>query len=214
MIIDITPVISSQTAVFPGDQQFARHVQMSFQRGHHLELSSIQSTLHIGAHADSPLHYHPAGLPIEQRSLQPYMGLCQVITVTQVSSENGRILWKDIQVPIEAPRILFRTLSFPNPECWQDSFFSLSPELIQNLVNKNVVLVGIDTPSIDPSDSKDLPSHQAVYRSDLSVLEGLLLEHVQDGLYDLIALPLPLKGADASPVRAVLLPPHTLQVRD
>jgi arylformamidase len=65
--------------------------------------------------------------------------------------------------------------------------------------------VGIDTPSIDPADSKDLPSHAMVAAHDLAILEGVVLDHVEDGVYTLVALPLRLEGADASPVRAVLV---------
>ena len=106
---------------------------------------------------------------------------------------------------IKAPRVLFRTDSFSKPDQWNDDFNSLSPELIDWLSSLGVRLVGIDTPSVDPSDSKDLPSHQALYRNDMAVLEGILLSEVPDGLYNLIALPLRIKGADASPVRAILL---------
>ena len=65
--------------------------------------------------------------------------------------------------------------------------------------------MGIDTPSVDPSDSKSLESHQALYERDLAVLEGLILNRVASGIFTLVALPLALKDADASPVRAILL---------
>ncbi|NBW81674.1 hypothetical protein EBR21_07955, partial [bacterium] len=103
-------------------------------------------------------------------------------------------------------RVLFRTNSFPDPEQWQDDFCSLSPELISDLAARGVMTVGIDTPSVDPHDSKDLESHQALLRHDVAVLEGLDLSKVPDGEYTLVALPLPLVGFEASPVRAVLLP--------
>ena len=98
-------------------------------------------------------------------------------------------------------------MSFPDPNQWNGDFNSLSPELIEHLSALNVVTVGIDTPSVDPADSKGLESHQALYRHDLAVLEGIILDRVEPGLYTLVALPLPLKDADASPVRAILLEP-------
>jgi arylformamidase len=110
---------------------------------------------------------------------------------------------------ILAPRLLFKTGSFPDanayPERFESDFNALSSELIDTLAAQGVVLFGIDTPSIDSADSKTLEAHQAVYRNDAAVLEGLQLKHVPDGVYNLIALPLKLEGADASPVRAVLL---------
>ena len=83
--IDITPVISADMAVFPGDQPFERKVVMDCNNGDHLTLSSIHSTVHIGAHADASNHYHKEGEGIEKRSLDHYMGGCQIIDVSTVS---------------------------------------------------------------------------------------------------------------------------------
>jgi arylformamidase len=112
----------------------------------------------------------------------------------------------DISVPITAPRVLFYTGSFPDPNQWNSDFAALSPELIAWLHDDcGVHLVGIDTPSIDPQSSKGLESHHAVAARDMAVLEGLVLGEVSAGTYTLVAFPLRLEGADASPVRAVLL---------
>ena len=73
------------------------------------------------------------------------------------------------------------------------------------LHSKKVFLVGIDTPSIDPANDKILESHNAVFKNDMSILEGIVLSHVEAGLYELVALPLNILGADATPVRAILL---------
>ena len=107
---------------------------------------------------------------------------------------------------LEAPRVLLRTGTFPEPEGWNSDFASLSPELVDALAAAGVVLVGIDTPSVDPFDDAELESHRALRRHGIANLEGLVLGHVPPGRYTLIALPLPLEGADASPVRAALAP--------
>ena len=83
-------------------------------------------------------------------------------------------------------------------------FNSLSPELIEFLVQHEVCLVGIDTPSVDPFSSKALESHKSIAKHDLAILEGLVLDSVPEGLYQLMAFPLKLAQADAAPVRAVL----------
>jgi arylformamidase len=204
-IIDISPLISPRLAVFPGDVPFSRKVLLDFENGDHLGLSSVNTTVHIGAHADAPSHYSKIGVGIDQRSLSYYIGGCQVIEVTV--PPKARIYPSHIEhVKILQKRILFKTQSFSNPEQWSDDFNSCSPELIQYLADNGVVLVGIDTPSIDPVDSKQLESHQSVLNHDLAVLEGLVLDHVMAGSdYTLIALPLKIENADASPVRAVLL---------
>jgi arylformamidase len=204
-IYDLTPKISSRLGVFPGDQRFMRKVAMSFAKGDHLELSAIKTTVHLGAHADAPSHYHADGISIERRSLGRYMGLTQVIRIHGLAAKE-RVTPAHIRVEISAPRVLFATGSFADPEKWNSQFNSLSPELLTWLADHAVKLVGIDTPSVDPEDSKGLESHQILYTRDLAVLEGLLLNDVPEGLYTMLALPLPLEGAEASPVRAVLLP--------
>ena len=158
----------------------------------------------MGAHTDAPSHYHALGTGISERSLDRYYGPCQVISV---SIERGaRILPEHIVTPIEAPRVLFRTGTFPDPDAFNRDFAALSPELVHYLGDRGVQLVGIDTPSIDPCDSKKLEAHNAVADRDMAILEGIVLGHVAPGNYLLIALPLKIEGADASPVRAALVP--------
>lgn len=208
-IWDISPVISEKTAVFPGDVPYSREVSLAFDHGHHLTLSAMRTTLHLGAHADASNHYHSSGKGIDQRPLERYLGSCQVVKVSIPRGE--RISPEHIAgLAITEPRVLFSTGSFPDPDKWNGDFNSLSPELIDQLATRGVMLVGIDTPSVDPADSKGLESHQAIFRHDFCVLEGLILDHVPAGRYTLVALPLPLKDADASPVRAILLEPDQL----
>jgi arylformamidase len=203
--IDISPEVSERSAVFPGDAPYRRKVALDFSKGDHLGLSSIETTVHVGAHADAPSHYDAKGQGIGARRLDYYLGSCQVIGVE--AAAGARLTPQDVATAVEAPRVLFKTGSWPDPDRWTTSFNSLSPELIFWLADRGVVLVGIDTPSIDPHDSKALESHKAVFSRDMAVLEGLTLQDAAAGLYELVALPLRLKDADASPVRAVLIKP-------
>jgi arylformamidase len=202
-LIDISPLLSNRLAVWPGDVPFQHNISLDLEQGDNLTLGSMQTTFHAGAHADAPSHYG-ADLPsIAERSLDFYFGACQVL---QVSVPRGRrILPKDLDEPIAAPRVLLRTDSYPDPQDFNKDFNSLSPELVDALQGQGVRLIGIDTPSVDPFEDAALSSHQALARHDMANLEGLVLAHVAPGLYTLIALPLRLAGADASPVRAALL---------
>lgn len=204
VIYDISPEISEDTAVFPGDSTYRRKIVMDFAYGANFTLSNIQTTVHIGAHTDAPIHYHRKGTGIDERDLNFYYGDCQVIAVQLAAGQ--RILPKHLEnTSLRSKRILFKTNSFPNPNHWNSNFNALSPEVIDDLAARGVVLVGIDTPSIDLAEDKELRTHQAVFRNDMAVLEGIVLDKVPEGFYTLIALPLKLKGADASPVRAVLV---------
>src|SRR4029077_14844401 len=105
---------------------------------------------------------------------------------------------------VTTSRVLFATGTYPDPQTWNSDFAALSVELIDFLHERGVITVGIDTPSVDLFESKDLPAHKAILRCDMSILEGLVLNNLPEGTYELIALPLRLVGFDASPVRAVL----------
>jgi len=201
--IDITPLISSEMAVFPGDQVFSRKVVMDCKKGDHLTLSSITSTVHIGAHADASNHYHKEGQGIEARSLNHYMGDCQVVEVLNSSSEVIEFSDFDIEA-ISSPRVLFKTLSFPDPHIWNEDFKGISVPVIKALAKKGVITVGIDTPSVDPATSKTLDAHMCIYENNLAILEGIVLTDVKPGHYNLMALPLKILDCDASPVRALL----------
>jgi arylformamidase len=203
-LIDISPLVSERIAVWPGDVPYRRKASLAIAQGANIDLSAVDTTLHLGAHADAPSHYAANAPSIAERPLDTYYGLCQVIHVNV--ARNVRVYPEDLKQPIRAPRLLIRTGTFPRPDAWNTDFASLSPELIEAFATQGGVLVGIDTPSVDLFDDKVLLTHQALRKHDIANLEGLVLDHVPPGLYTLIALPLKLEGADASPVRAALAP--------
>lgn len=204
-LIDISPVLSPRVAVWPGDVAFARDVSVSFAGGGNLDLSAIRTTLHVGAHTDGPSHYAPGAAGIDARPLETYYGPCEVMRVDIGRGE--RILPRHLPSEPHAPRLLLRTGTFPDPDHFNTDFAALSAELVDWLADRGVILVGIDTPSVDLCHDRALEAHSAIHRRDLAILEGILLDHVAPGPYTLIALPLRIEGADASPVRAALQAP-------
>jgi arylformamidase len=209
---DITPDISPRLGVWPGDTPPSREVLCEIDRGDSVTLSTLRATVHLGAHADAPNHYYKNGNDIASQPLYHYLGPSQVIEIR--IARGSRIRPEDIPgglATIQYPRVLFKTGTFPDPEAWNADFSALSPELIDALAalqlpEMGVCTVGIDTPSVDLQDSKDLPAHKAILRWGIAILEGLRLTDVPPGAYELIALPLRLSFFDASPVRAVLRP--------
>jgi len=202
-LIDISPPIDATIAVWPGDTPFAQTFNAEMSAGADLTLSDIRTTLHVGAHTDASSHYVPGGEDIASRSLHYYVGHCVVVHVEVARSERIQPRHID-RKRIAAPRVLFRTGTFPDPRNWNNDFASLSPELVDALHERGVILAGIDTPSVDPFDSKALEAHHALARHQMANLEGLVLDGVEEREYELIALPLRIAGGDASPVRAVL----------
>ncbi len=205
MIYDITPAITPRLAVWPGDTPPERQVLLDMARGDNITLSTLRATVHLGAHADAPSHYGAAAPSIEERPLDLYIGPCQVVRVA--SARGSRVTMQLVGRRIRAERLLIATGTFPDPSAWNGDFAALDPALVDGLHELGVRLVGIDTPSVDLSDSKDLPAHNRFLAHGMAILEGLVLRDVPEGVYELIALPLPLAGFDASPVRAVLRTP-------
>ena len=201
-IIDISPVIDATLAVWPGDVPFQRTVSLDMNRGANLTLSDVRTTVHVGAHADAPSHYSASGEDIASRNLDYYVGSCAVLHVLE--ARGRRIMPADVAEKSLDRRVLLHTGTFPDPRAWNDDFASLSPELVDWMHERGVITIGIDTPSVDPFDDKVLEAHQALARHDMANLEGLVLDRVAEGRYELIALPLRLAGADGSPVRAIL----------
>ncbi|MBI4617512.1 MAG: cyclase family protein [Planctomycetes bacterium] len=202
VIFDISPPITPSLAVWPGDTPPSREVLLDIAGGATVTLSTLRATAHLGAHADAPSHCCAGAPSIDERNLDLYMGPCQVIRVA--ARPRTRIGPGDLDAPVRAPRVLFATGTYPDPTRFREDFAALEPALISDLAGKGVRLVGIDTPSVDLYDSRDLPSHQAFLSHDMAILEGLVLAGVPEGLYELVALPLRLAGFDASPVRAIL----------
>jgi arylformamidase len=140
--------------------------------------------------------------------LERYIGPCHVVHARAERRAGGmRVGIADVDLDINAvrhARFLIHTGTFPDFTRWNSDFAGLDPALVDLLADRGVTLIGIDTPSVDVQESKDLPAHARFLARGVSILEGLRLTHVAPGEYELVALPLPLVGFDASPVRAVL----------
>ena len=199
---DISPPITPNAPIFPGDAPFSLEWTARIHPGSPVNLSVIRLSPHIGAHADAPLHYADGAAAIDAVGLDPYLGPCRVIHAI----DRGPLVLPEHLAHAAAalpPRVLVRTRQQALTR-WQDDFAAFAPQTLDWLAAQGVRLVGIDTPSVDPAASKTLDAHARLLAHDLRVLENLVLDAVDEGDYELIALPLKLAGACASPVRAVL----------
>jgi len=200
---DISPPVHEGAPVFPGDTPYRQRWAASIGPGCPVNVSEITLSPHVGAHADAPLHYDAEGATIGHVDLTPFLGICRVI---HAIARGPLIEWSHIEHAVTElpPRVLVRTYEHAPVDRWDSALAAYAPGTIERLAALGVQLVGIDTASIDPADSKTLDSHQVIRRLNLRVLENLVLDDVPEGDYELIALPLKLVSADASPVRAVL----------
>lgn len=173
--------------------------------GSSVNLSSILLSTHTGTHADAPYHYLADGADITELPLEKYIGPALVVELP-ASADHIKIEHvKDLNLS-KIKRILFKTKSSQLADSvWTDDIVYLGAETTEFLGKKGIQLVGMDGPSMDPVKSKTMDTHKMLARYGIVNLENLLLKDVPAGEYELIALPLKLKGLDASPVRAVLL---------
>jgi arylformamidase len=200
---DISPPIHAGSPVFPGDTAYSQQWVASIGPGCPVNVSAITLSPHVGAHADAPLHYDPAGLAIGEVDLEPFLGPCRVIHAIGC---GPLVRPEHIAHALQAlpERVLVRVYERMPQEQFDEALPAFAPETVALLADRGVKLIGIDSASIDPASSKSLDSHQLIRQRGLRVLENLLLDDVPEGDYELIALPLKLSTADASPVRAIL----------
>ena len=199
---DISPPVSPDAPAFPGDTKYAQRWSAQIGPGCPVNVSAITMSPHLGAHADAPLHYGRDADPIGAVDLEPFLGPCRVIHAI----DTGALVTRDHLAHAARslpPRVLVRTRERAALE-WTSEFAAFAPDTIAWLASIGVRLVGIDTASVDPAESKTLDAHQQLLKHDMRVLENLVLDDVLEGDYELIALPLKLTMACASPVRAVL----------
>lgn len=202
-IWDLSQRISAATPLWPGEPavEVTRHASIGPECP--VNIGAISMPMHTGTHADSPLHYADGAPSSADCDLEPYIGRCVVIDVT---GAGARVEMKDCDWnAIEGQtRVLMRTFTrFPH-DIWVSDFKAVAPDVIERLGGQGVRLIGVDAPSLDPQTSKTMDAHHAVLAADMRILEGLVLDDVPSGIYELTALPLKIEGADATPVRAIL----------
>lgn len=199
-VFDISIDLTNDLPHWPGEKGF------SIQKSHRGDVcvSEISMGLHCGTHLDAPSHFLPAGKQLEQIALDRFMGMARVVAlpdVARIEAEHLQALdWQGVQ------KVLFRTRNSSRDwrlDAFDESFVGLAPAGAQFLVEQGIDLVGIDYLSIEPFGS-DGTVHNILLGKELVILEGLVLGDVSPGDYFLVAAPLKMPGAEASPTRAML----------
>lgn len=201
---DLSPPVQPGAPVFPGDTPFTLQWAARIGPGCPVNVSTLTLSPHTGAHADAPLHYDDAGAAAGAVGLEPYLGPCRVV---HALNPGPLVQWAHLEHAVSAdlpPRVLVRCYERMPADRFDDALPGFAPDVLERLADRGVLLVGTDSASVDPAASKTLDAHQVLRRRGLRVLENLVLDTVPEGDYELIALPLKLTTACASPVRAIL----------
>ncbi|MGR4066960.1 arylformamidase [Billgrantia sp. C5P2] len=202
-LYDISQPLRADMPVWPGDTPFAHEPTWVLGEQCPVNVSRLVLSTHTGTHADAPSHYAAEGQAIDAVDLAKYIGPCVLLDVRHAGPrvEPEHLL---PELPSRVERVLLRTWArFPHEE-WRSDFTTLAPESIDLLAERGARLIGVDAPSLDPEVDSALLAHWRVHHHAMAILEGLVLDAVPPGHYELIAVPLKLAGADASPVRAML----------
>lgn len=201
-IIDISRRLENGMPVWPGDTSFDYEVSWSKAESGSANVGSLSMSTHTGTHVDAPFHFDDNGKRIIELDLDLYIGPVRVLDMTGKESIGTKNL-KNLDLK-GCKRVLFRTLSWKNSAEFPEKIPHLEADLGPFLAEKGIRLIGVDVPSVDPIDSKDLHAHHSLNNNGIHILESVLLDEVEPGDYELIALPLPLVEGDGSPVRAIL----------
>jgi arylformamidase len=202
VIIDITLPLKDGVPVWPGDTPYSFELNWKKEDTGSVNVGAISMSTHTGTHIDAPYHFNENGAKVKNLDLNIYVGSTTVVEVM-----NQKVITPDNlhAFPLERnTRLLIKTNSWSKRNKFPKEIPFFSPEIGPYLASKGIRLVGVDTPSVDPLDSKELPTHHSLNNNGVYILEGIVLDYVEPGEYELIALPLYLEEADASPVRAIL----------
>lgn len=201
-LIDVSRPIFTGMPVWPGDTPAQFDFAATKAGGYSCNVGRLRCSMHTGTHVDAPYHFDDAGAKIDELPVDLYVGPARVIDVRGQTTITVETLANfDLAA---TPRVLFRSDAWTSPEEFPKAWPNYAPGLAGWLAARGVKLIGMDFPSVDHPTSKDLPIHHELGRAGVFILESLDLRGVEAGVYELIALPLRVRGADGCPVRAVL----------
>jgi arylformamidase len=201
-IIDISLRLKRDLAVWPGDSEFDYGLTWKRSAGATVNVGAVRMSTHFGTHVDAPFHFLDGGEKIDELRLSTFVGKAAVLDVRGREQISREALSHSSLLGVA--RLLLRTDAWTDHRAFPERIPVLETDVPDWLGSQNVVLLGVDLPSVDTLESKDLPNHHALARNGIAILESLNLRGVEAGIYDLVALPLRLVGGDAAPVRAVL----------
>lgn len=202
--IDISQPLNNKLAHWPGDEPFQYNTAVTKAMTGSVNIGRITTSTHIGTHVDAPFHFLNEGKRIIDMDIHRYIGPCEVIDLS-CFDEISEAALKEKRIS-HTERLLIKTALPNKPERFPEEVPPITADGAAYMQSIGVKLVGVDTPSVDPITSKELIGHHALYKHDIYILENVMLDQIEEGSYELIALPLALEEGDGSPVRAVIKP--------
>lgn len=200
--IDISRPLSPQTACWPGDVPYSFSLGWKMSDGASVNVGSITTSVHTATHCDAPFHFDASGVTVDHIPLEVFLGPAWVVDVRHCLDDWHKALKSLNGQSIN--RVLFHTGGWHDTSRFPAAVPVMQPDVVHWLMAHGVKLIGVDLPSVDELDSKDLPNHHALGRAGITIIEGLWLDDVRAGEYELVAAPLKMIGTDGAPLRALL----------
>ncbi|MEP6937074.1 MAG: cyclase family protein [Chthoniobacterales bacterium] len=204
-IWDISRALNGTFAQWPGDTPFSFHLTSKMSDGAAVNVGAIEMSVHNGTHADAPFHFEQQSPTIEKMPLESYIGRAVVAQIPggicEIDVSHLGAVEHDLA---HAPRLLLKTDRWLNSAAFPKSIPVISPEVAPWLRARGVKLLGVDLPSVDAINAKDLANHHALTAAGITIVESLDLSAIAPGLYHFAGLPLKIEGGDGAPVRAIL----------
>lgn len=205
-IFDISRPLFNGLAPWPGDTAFRYDLNWKMSEGATVNVGAVTMGVHNGSHADAPFHFQPGAMTIEQLPLEIYLGDAVVVDLSRKfqNDDTREITIGDLESSPEVPRLLLKTGVWRDSKIFPERIPVIAPDVPEWLGQRNVKLLGLDLPSVDPIEAKLLVNHHALANAGIAIVESLDLSEVSAGIYHFSALPLRINGSDAAPVRAIL----------
>lgn len=204
--IDLTHVMRPDMPVFPGTEKPVFEKPVSIEKDGFLE-TQFHMYSHTGTHMDAPAHLLQGQPYLNEMDVSQFCGKAVVLDVKTakgwIEIEHLRPYEEQIQ---KADFVILKTgwSQFWGQNRYFEAFQCLSVEAVEWLVNKALKGIGLDTISIDPVDSKDMPNHKIVLGRQMVIIENLTnLDALEAEVVDFFCFPLKFEASDGSPIRAV-----------
>jgi arylformamidase len=205
--IDVSVPVSSNLPRWPGSPEINFQKNLDLNKGDIATDTTLHFSVHTGTHVDAPLHFIRDGKSVDQMNLDVLMGKAYVAVLSDtVESITSDVLDK-ISLPKKTKRLLLRTrnshLWKTNGSEFQPDFVGLTSDAAQWVVDRGIQLIGVDYLSVQRyADGPE--THQILLKAEVTIIEGLNLTEISEGLYELICLPIKLQGIEGAPARAIL----------
>ena len=204
-LIDISRPLDDRMPGWPGETAFHREPNTSVDAGDVATTSYLTGFAHTGTHVDAPSHFIAGGATLGEVPLEPWIGPCRV-----VRHEPDRDITAADLDGWDLERVKRLLVCSQNVSRWEsapefrEDYLAFDASAAAAVVERGIELVGVDYASIETFEGGEYPVHHTLLGAGVAIVEGLRLEHVEPGDYELIALPLPIAGGDGGPVRAIL----------